>query len=769
MGQAAGSVSWCTEGLPDPDGAIAWASSSPAVRPQRYASASGNALASVLPPPDANELLAGCPRELADLLKESGQVSVMRCRPWLSAGAIRGLQRSLHSCQLKQTARRYREGEASDEYTYSVPVVVPWSELDLDHVVSAGQVFLSEEAQHDKVLHLKRLGLQAVRQGKVGVVLLAGGANWRLGSADTPVSCTCRLLGLKSEKSLMQILCERIRRVAALGASEDKKSSKRVSIPVLVMTSRLTHRAVVEHFEANKYFGLHQGDVIFFDQPVSPVLDKSGRLLPQSLGGEFAQTPGGTGAVLRALANSSALEQCRDRGVDCLHILGTENLLARACDPVFLGFCRHLDIDCACKVTDRQDSAEDVELFCIRQSPVSTQFADIEDAACGVETSQASHEVLNARSRTGGLSYGGSINSVYMTVSYIEEVVDRPVPHQKVPRVVPYLDFYLDLSDSGTEEVVTDGADASSPSSPSKGPNLRPVTGLKKGSWPSETGSLDLACQRALLAAAAEIRERKKPGPDDREEAWRCEVSLDSSGPVAVVKIREATRGPLLMPGSLSGPHGAQTLASEAGDDGLLRCSLVVPSKPNAFVLESSILDYFAFTDRAVGLKVNRAREFAPVREPKGRHTAEAARQAMRQLHASWVLASGGSLDDGGDSDALIEISPLLSFEGEGLGVPGSSSGTSSRGIDLDGSSLRLPCHLTAPEEEKEAASKEAQHEALPTPSKQPPQQGADTLDTSPFYLQEYPRRPEVSVSNAPQLSGPGSGNQDVRRTPVTP
>ena len=37
----------------------------------------------------------------------------------------------------------------------------------------------------------------------------------------------------------------------------------------------------------------------------------------------------------------------------------------------------------------------------VRQSPVSTQFADVEDAACGLETSQAPKDLLQARNRRG--------------------------------------------------------------------------------------------------------------------------------------------------------------------------------------------------------------------------------------------------------------------------------------------------------------------------------------------------------------------------------
>ncbi|CAE7177476.1 uap1l1, partial [Symbiodinium microadriaticum] len=102
------SASWCTEGLPDNE-SIAWALSSPAIRPQRYNAAGTGTIA-----PDLEELLAGCPRELADALREGGQATLMRVRPWLSGAALRGLQRSLQCAQLKNVAHRYRDIESAD-------------------------------------------------------------------------------------------------------------------------------------------------------------------------------------------------------------------------------------------------------------------------------------------------------------------------------------------------------------------------------------------------------------------------------------------------------------------------------------------------------------------------------------------------------------------------------------------------------------------------------------------------------------------------------
>jgi hypothetical protein len=73
---------------------------------------------------EADRLLTECPRELADLLRETHQWDALRCRPWLTPTAFRGLQRSLQRCQLQQLVDQYREAEAPDEYTYILPPVI---------------------------------------------------------------------------------------------------------------------------------------------------------------------------------------------------------------------------------------------------------------------------------------------------------------------------------------------------------------------------------------------------------------------------------------------------------------------------------------------------------------------------------------------------------------------------------------------------------------------------------------------------------------------
>mmetsp|Transcript_61266 Transcript_61266/g.134179 ORF Transcript_61266/g.134179 Transcript_61266/m.134179 type:complete len:824 (+) Transcript_61266:127-2598(+) len=722
---------------------------------------------------EVEKLLEGLPKELVEALRESETWPTLRCRTWLSQPSLRGLLLSLQRCNLREVAHRRTEIEDLEECTFALPHVVSWEELDCDHVVSAGQVFRLEEVEGTKSQQMRRLGLQAIKQGKVALVLLAGGANFRMGDGEGPVCCRRKMLGLPSGKSLLQILFERVRRIAALctkleaahargrapmaaaqvaGGSPSGADGKKVirpSIPVYIMTSALTHRWIVEHLEANNFFGLPSRDVFLFSQPVTPVLDLHGQLIPQSLGGEFAHAPGGPGQVLRALQASSLLEQMRDRGVDGMHILGTDNLLARVLDPIFIGFCRDLEVDCATKVVQRVDVAEDVEIFAVRQGKVSTNYADVEESAYGVEHSEVPAKVLQARNSAGDLGFGGLINASYMSLSFAEDVVGRPTRTHKVLRTVPFLDFQLEPLDPELEELAPVWPTvAQAPALPSNSKGPTPM-GVPPGGWPPEKPSADFVCQRALQAAGMEVRTHCGAEPGLHQEAWRCDVHLDGDGPRAVVRVRQGSPGPTHLDNSLIGTSGAEIASSELAIRHQLKCSLVVPCRPNAIVLESSVLDYFAYTDRAVALQVDRNREYAPINASSGWHAPQSARRALHKLHSSWVQPAGVTLESAGNASAVLEISPLASYDGEGVPALLAERG-------LVESSVELPLHITGEGEQ-------AYSSPSSSPGKQPGGDLAggawddgplavDELDTKPFYLQEYPQRPPMSRSHAPRF-----------------
>lgn len=121
----------------------------------------------------------------------------------------------------------------------------------------------------DKVREWRRVGLDAISKGEVGVLLMAGGQGTRLGSS-APKGCYD--IGLPSHKSLFQYQAERIARLQEVAASEAGKSAGDVIIPWYIMTSGPTRPETEKFFKNNEYFGLDPSNVIFFEQGVFDLL-----------------------------------------------------------------------------------------------------------------------------------------------------------------------------------------------------------------------------------------------------------------------------------------------------------------------------------------------------------------------------------------------------------------------------------------------------------------------------------------------------------------
>jgi UDP-N-acetylglucosamine/UDP-N-acetylgalactosamine diphosphorylase len=90
----------------------------------------------------------------------------------------------------------------------------------------------------------------------------------------------------------------------------------------------------------------------------------------------------------------------------------------------------------------------------------------------------------------------------------------------------------------------------------------------------------------------------------------------------------------------------------------------VLPEAPNGTKLEAFIFDSFPLAARSALLEVNRATEFSPVKNPPGAATdsPDTARAMIMAEHRAWVVAAGGAAGPAG-----VEVSPLVSYSGEGL------------------------------------------------------------------------------------------------------
>jgi UDP-N-acetylglucosamine/UDP-N-acetylgalactosamine diphosphorylase len=103
------------------------------------------------------------------------------------------------------------------------------------------------------------------------------------------------------------------------------------------MPSPATHDETVAFFKENRYFGLPEGEVFFFQQGTMPALDMAtGRLLMEARGRLFT-SPNGHGGTLRALADTGLLQRLGARGIRHVFYFQVDNPVVQIADPAFLG------------------------------------------------------------------------------------------------------------------------------------------------------------------------------------------------------------------------------------------------------------------------------------------------------------------------------------------------------------------------------------------------------------------------------------------------
>ena len=93
--------------------------------------------------------------------------------------------------------------------------------------------------------------------------------------------------------------------------------------------------------------------------------------------------------------------------------------------------------------------------------------------------------------------------------------------------------------------------------------------------------------------------------------------------------------------------------------------SSMKPSKPNGMKLEMFVFDVFPYTERFAVLEVERKEEFSPLKNAPGTGSddPETSRRDLLAQHKKFLENAGAQVKDGVE----IEISPLVSYAGEGL------------------------------------------------------------------------------------------------------
>lgn len=252
--------------------------------------------------------MVNVPPDLRQQLQTHGQEHVLAYWDRLSDAERRGLLEQLQAIDLPELAELFTRRHD----VYSLPPLEKIQPAPVEHL---GQDVTEE----------RQLGTQCLDQGKVAVLLVAGGQGSRLGFEHPKGMFP---VGPVSGKSLFQFHAEK---VLALRRRHSKP------IPFLVMTSHATDEETRQFFAEHQNFGLPADEVHFFRQGTMPALDlATGKLLLEAPGQLFT-APNGHGGTLTGLADSGLLEKLRAQGIQQVFYFQVDNPLVQVADAVFLG------------------------------------------------------------------------------------------------------------------------------------------------------------------------------------------------------------------------------------------------------------------------------------------------------------------------------------------------------------------------------------------------------------------------------------------------
>ncbi len=206
----------------------------------------------------------------------------------------------------------------------------------------------TEEKAFEEEASIK--GESLLREGRVAVLIVAGGQGSRLGH-DGPKG-TFPISPIR-KKTLFQLFCEAIR---AISRRYD------VRMPLLIMTSEENDRDTRTYFDACEYFGLDRENVHFFSQSMLPTLTSEGKIILRDATHIMAN-PDGHGGSLKAIHDSGLTDRLRNDGITELFYCQVDNPLVKIADPVFLGYHALYRAEMSTKVVRRTTIEEKVGVY----------------------------------------------------------------------------------------------------------------------------------------------------------------------------------------------------------------------------------------------------------------------------------------------------------------------------------------------------------------------------------------------------------------------
>ncbi|MCQ2524211.1 MAG: UDPGP type 1 family protein [Lachnospiraceae bacterium] len=263
----------------------------------------------------------------------------------------------------------------------------------------------------------KACGIEAIKAGKVGAVLLAGGMGTRLGSNDPKGMYR---IGVNKDLYIFECLINNLTDVV-------KEAGEYIHL--FIMTSDLNYKATTKFFKEKNYFGYPENYITFFKQEMAPTCDYNGKVFLEEPG-KVSVSPNGNGGWFLSMMNTGALDVVKKNGIEWLNIFAVDNVLQRICDPVFVGATIKENKAVGSKVVRKNAPDEKVGVMCLEDGKPSI-----------VEYYELTDELLHETDERGERVYNfGVILNYLFKVKDLEEIVKHSLPYHIVEKKIEHID-----------------------------------------------------------------------------------------------------------------------------------------------------------------------------------------------------------------------------------------------------------------------------------------------------------------------------------------
>ena len=259
-------------------------------------------------------------------------------------------------------------------------------------------------------------GIEAIKAGKVGAVLLAGGMGTRLGS-DNPKGMYN--VGITRELYIFECLVNNLMDVVRTADAW---------VHLFVMTSDKNHEATVSFLKEHDYFGYNAEYIHVFMQEMAAATDYDGKIYLEEKG-KLSTSPNGNGGWFVSMQKAGLLDLVKSEGIEWLNVFAVDNVLQRIADPCFVGATIQRHCVVGAKVVRKNAPDEKVGVMCLEDGRPSI-----------VEYYELTDELMNAKDENGDPAYYfGVILNYLFRVPELIEIVENSLPLHIVEKKIPYL------------------------------------------------------------------------------------------------------------------------------------------------------------------------------------------------------------------------------------------------------------------------------------------------------------------------------------------